>query len=132
MDPITTAIVAALSAGALRGLTDASQTAISDAYRRLKALLTKKFGTGSELVRAVNALEAQPQASGRQTVVQEEMVASGAARDEDLLAAAHSLRLLLSAQQAGLGKFSVQNNAAVQGQTIGDQNTITQHFGPLP
>src|SRR5579883_2041040 len=111
MDPITTAIVAALSAGALSGLTDASKTAISDAYTRLKALPTKKFGPGSELVRALNALEAHPEARARQRVVQDEMGASGAARDEELLAAAHALHLLLSARQAGLGKFTIQNNA---------------------
>ena len=132
MDPITTAIVAALGAGALSGLSDASKTAISDAYARLKALLTKKFGTGSELVRAVSELEANPEADGRQTIVQEEMVASGAARDEELLAAANALHLLLQAQQAGRGKFTIQNNAPVQGQTIGDHATITQQFGPLP
>lgn len=33
MDVITTAIVAALSAGAISGLTEASKTAISDAYQ---------------------------------------------------------------------------------------------------
>jgi hypothetical protein len=39
---------------------------------------------------------------------------------------------LVQPQQAGLGKFTIQNNAPVQGQTIGDHNTITQQFGDLP
>ncbi len=42
MEPITTAIAAALGAGALSGLTDTSKTAISDAYIRLKELLKWK------------------------------------------------------------------------------------------
>jgi hypothetical protein len=32
----------------------------------------------------------------------------------------------------GSTKFAIHNNAPVQGQIIGDQNTITQHFGGLP
>lgn len=35
-------------------------------------------------------------------------------------------------QQTKPGKFSVQNNASVQGQIVGDHNTITQQFGELP
>ncbi len=35
-------------------------------------------------------------------------------------------------QQAGQGKFIIQNNASVQGQTIGNHNIITQQFGDEP
>lgn len=37
-------------------------------------------------------------------------------------------------QQAGLNKnkFTIQNHAPMQGQTVGDHNTITQHFGEPP
>jgi hypothetical protein len=49
-----------------------------------------------------------------------------------VLAAAEHLLTLAQPQQAGLGKFSIQNNAPVQGQTVGDHNTITQQFGDLP
>ncbi len=41
-------------------------------------------------------------------------------------------QVVLIGHQAGLGKFTIQNNAPVQGQTIGDHNTITQQFGELP
>ncbi len=41
MDPITTAIVAALSAGAVSGLAETSKTAITDAYNQLKYLLVR-------------------------------------------------------------------------------------------
>lgn len=47
MDLITTAIVAALSAGAVSGLTEVSKTAVTDAYQTLKDLLAKKFGAHS-------------------------------------------------------------------------------------
>ncbi len=132
MDPITTAIVAALTAGAVSGLTEASKTVITDAYQALKGLLTKKFGASSQVVQAVDHLEAKPTLTARQQGLQEEMVAVQAEQDSDLLAAAQHLLTLVQPQQAGLGKFTIQNNAPVQGQTIGDHNTITQQFGDLP
>lgn len=128
MDPITTAIVTALSAGTLSGLTETSKMAIVDAYTRLKELLTKKFGVSSEVVRAVDALEAKPDSTGRREILQEEVIAINAEQDEELLAAARSLRSLVQPQQAGLGKFTIQNNASVQGLNIGDGNTINQRF----
>lgn len=75
MDPITTAIVAALTAGAVSGLTEASKTVITDAYQALKGLLTKKFGASSQVVQAVDHLEAKPTLTARQQGLQEEMVA---------------------------------------------------------
>ncbi len=132
MDPITTAIVAALSAGAVGGLTETSKTAITDAYTKLKDLLTKKFGARSNVVQAVDHLEARPASGGRKETLREEIVAVQAEQDEDLLAAAQHVLTLVHAQQVGLGKFTIQNNAAVQGQTIGDYNAITQQFGELP
>lgn len=129
MDPITTAIVAALSAGAISGLTETSKTAISDAYTRLKELLAKKFGASSEVVQALKQVETKPESGGRQTMLHEEIAAANAEQDREILAAAHHILTLVQPQQAGLGKFTIQNNAPVQGQTIGDQNTITQQFG---
>ena len=65
MDPITTAIVAALSAGAISGITDTAKTAVNDGYNKLKSLLTKKHGAGSEVVQAINKLETKPESQGR-------------------------------------------------------------------
>jgi predicted Zn-dependent peptidase len=128
MDPITTAIVAALSAGAIGGLTETSKTAITDAYNRLKALLTKKFGTNSEVVQAIGQLETKPTSSGRKETLQEEIATVKADQDEEILAMAKHLLTVAQPQQAGLGKFTIQTNAPVQGLSIGDHNTITQHF----
>ncbi len=132
MDPITTAIVAALAAGAVGGLTETSKTAITDAYNKLKDLLTKKFGAKSDVVQAVNQLEARPESAGRKETLQEEMTVVNAEQDDELLAAAQHVLTLVQPQQAGLGKFTIQNNAPVQGQNVGDYNRITQRFGDLP
>ena len=101
MDPITTAIVSALSVGALSGLTVTSKAAISDAYARLKTLLTKKFGGESEVVHAVNGMEAKPESAGRQVTLQEEVAAVSADQDQEVLHAAQALLQLLQASGEG-------------------------------
>jgi hypothetical protein len=132
MDPITTAITVALSAGAISGLTETSKTAITDGYTKLKELLAKKFGAKSDVMQAVAHLETKPESSGRKEQLQEEIVALRAEQDEELLVAARYILTIVQPQQAGLGKFTIQNSGSVQGQNIGDHNTITQHFGDPP
>lgn len=132
MDPVATAIIVALSAGAIGGLTEASKTAITDAYTTLTSLLHKKFGGKSDVVQAVTQLEAKPESTSRQGTLQEELLTVNADHDQELLAAAQHVLALIQPQQAGVGKFTIQNNAPVQGQNVGDHNTNTQQFGELP
>jgi hypothetical protein len=60
MDPITAAIVAALTAGAVSAVTKVGQEVIADAYSELKELLVKKFGSKSKVIKAMKELEASP------------------------------------------------------------------------
>src|SRR5260370_7583974 len=87
MDPITTAILAALSAG----LTEASKTAITDAYTQIKALLASKFGTTSDVVHAVEQVEAKPDPAGRKAILQEEITPVKADQNPHLLPPPHPL-----------------------------------------
>jgi len=132
MDTITTAIVTALSAGAIAGLTDTAKTAVNDSYNKLKDLLTKKHGADSDVVQAITHLEKRPESQGRKETLAEEIVAVKAEQDEEIIATAKQILTLVNYQQAGLGKFMIQNNAPVQGQNIGDHQHITQHFGKIP
>lgn len=135
MDPITTAIVAALSVGAVSGLTETSKTAITDAYTKLKDLLAKKFGAKSDVVQAIDQLETKPESVGRKETLREEITVVNAEQDNEVLAAAQRVLALVHLQQADLSKFIIQNNAPVQGQqNIGDDNTNTnkQYFGVPP
>jgi len=88
MDPVTTAILAAVSAGAIAGVTKAGEQAIVDAYAKLKELLGKKFGAKSKVVKAVKDLEANPKSEARKAVMKEEVAAAKADQDKDLLQAA--------------------------------------------
>ena len=52
MDPITTAVLAALG--------QLAEPAVKDAYEAFKSLLVRKFGKPSDVVKAVETLEAKP------------------------------------------------------------------------
>src|SRR5260370_35824731 len=95
MDPITTAIITALSTGALSSLTEVSKTAITDAYTQIKALLANKFGSTSDVGHAVEQGEAKPDSAGRRAMLQEEITAVTADQDPDLLRTAQMLRQVL-------------------------------------
>jgi hypothetical protein len=92
MDPITTAIIAALAAGAVAGATDVGKQAIADAYNGLKAVIRRKWGAQSELGQAVDSLESNPDSAGRQEVLAEEVAAAQADQDADIVAALQALQ----------------------------------------
>ncbi len=131
IEPITAAIIAALGAGAVSGLTDASKTAITDAYINLKELLVTRFGKGSEVVKAVDHLESKPESSGRQESLQEEIIVSGAKQDEELLAQARHVLTLVQPHQAEQG-IVIHNNAPVQAQNVAEVQDIEQYFSAPP
>jgi hypothetical protein len=77
MDPITTAIVAALA--------NLSKDAIKDGYVALKDALKKKLGDKSDLVDAVDKLEKKPDSEARKATVQEEIETANVNDDPDIL-----------------------------------------------
>jgi phage terminase small subunit len=83
MDPITTAIIAALA--------KLSETAVRDAYQALKTLIAKKFGPNSDLAEAVTRLEQKPDSAGRLQTLGEEITAAKANQDDELRQAAEAL-----------------------------------------
>lgn len=101
MDPITTAIVAAIAAGAASGATEVGKKTIVDAYGALKAFLTKKFGADGDLVDAIDKLEKKPGSAGRKEMLKEEVAAAEADQDPEVLAAAQALLDKIMAQPGG-------------------------------
>lgn len=127
MDPITTAIITALSAGTIAGLTDTAKTAISDTYNKLKELLTKKHGKDSDVVQAIVQLEKKPDSQGRKEMLAEEIAATRAEHDDEIVAAAKQILVVVKSQQASMGKFNINNNAPIEQQNIGDHNINIKH-----
>jgi hypothetical protein len=116
MDPVTTAILAALSAGAIGGVTEMSKTAVTDAYQKLKGLLVNKFGIRSKIVTAVDDLEEEHDSKGRQLTLQEQIAKVKADQDQELVQAAHALLREISIQPRGeqhiqsiVGNYNAQN-----------------------
>jgi len=97
MDPVTTAIAAALAAGAGK----VAEKAIVDAYDGLKAILKRKFGEQGDLAEAIKELEAKPESDGRKTTLREEVVNAKADQDPDVLKAALALLDQIKAHPGG-------------------------------
>jgi hypothetical protein len=108
MDPITTAVLEAL--GKL------AEPAVKDAYEGLKAYLVRKFGKPSEVVKAVETLEAKPDSAGRRATLAEEIVSAGAARDAELLKLAQAVMEAARAAQGG--------TQVVHQRVVGDRNIV--------
>jgi len=98
MDPITTAIVATLTSGFDGDATAVERKAKIEAYEALIAVLEEKFGLQSEIVNAIESLEAKPDSTGRKEVLKEEVAAAKADRDPDILQAAQVLLDQIRAQ----------------------------------
>jgi hypothetical protein len=120
MDPVTTAIVAALTAGGTAGITDTAKTAITEAYQSLKDLLRKKFGRESNLIKSVEVLEAKPANVPRQQILDEEIIEVRAYQDPGITQAVQRLLDQIKAQPAG--ERHVQH-------IIGDYNAVVQGTG---
>jgi hypothetical protein len=123
MDPVSTAILAAVTAGATAGAAKVGEQFVADAYAKLKELLGKKFGSKSNVVKAVKELEANPTSSARKEVVKEEVAAAKADQDQELLQIAQSL--LKSIKALPGGTQIIQTAIGDQNiQISGDSNTV--------
>ena len=110
MDPITTAIVAALPALA----TDMVSGAVKDTYAGLKSVITRKFGASSAVAKSVGDLEADPKSEGRAMVLSEQVGEAKATSDTDIMAAVSKLVEALAKDKAA-GTSSVQIHATMSG-----------------
>jgi hypothetical protein len=130
MDPITTAIVAAIPALA-SGLVTSS---VKDAYEGLKSIIRRKWGDAAPISKAITAIEKDPTSRAQAAVLEERVGAVKATEDADVLQA---LRVLVEQMKThGIGGeavASIQLNISGGTQTgiIGAQNVSagTMTFG---
>jgi hypothetical protein len=101
MDPVTTAILAAIGAGVAGGVPKVIEQAAVDAYDALKAVLRKKFGDQSDIIKATKDLESKPESAGRQATLHEEVTGVKADQDPEVLAAAQAVLERIKAQPGG-------------------------------
>ena len=128
MDPITAALVAAITAGA----TQVGKSAIVDSYNGIKALIKKKFAK-TELPAAIENLEKKPESKGRRGMVQEEVESAKADKDPEILSAFQALIDALKNTPEGqkvISKYNLNITGSDVG-VIGDNADIKGgiHFG---
>ncbi|TCG04924.1 hypothetical protein BZM27_37505 [Paraburkholderia steynii] len=130
MDPVTTAIIAALSAAASGATTEVAQKAILDSYDGLKELLKKKFGTESDVVDAVDKLETKPDSDGRQKVLEEELSAAGAPADADIIRVATALLEQIRTLPGGTQPVQIAQGTGIAQAAGNSAATVTFHGSP--
>lgn len=111
MDPITTAIVAALA--------NLSKDAIKDGYVALKDALKKKFGETSDVVDAVDKLEKKPDSEARKATVQEEIETAKVNDDPDILKLVQDLLDKIKEQPGGQEIINQTQINTVSGVNVG-------------
>ena len=114
MEPVSTAIVAAIAAGLAAGAKDAGKKVVADAYNGLKALLTRRFGGNSKLVEAVAKLEDDPESPGWTETVGKTVRELGAHEDQEIVDAANRVLDKLKEMPSGEThiQFAVGSNIA--------------------
>ena len=128
MDPITAAIVAALSSG----MAEVGKEGVLDAYKALKSLLSRKLGPHSQVVKAVDALEHNPSSQARTAVLQEEVAKAKADQDPDLRSAAYSLYQQVNrssvsrSNQVAYGNRSVQQQAGQNAYHVSGRGNVAE------
>jgi hypothetical protein len=101
MDPITTAIVAAIPAVA----SELVKSSIKDAYAGLKTVIGRKWGGPSGLATAVKELEADPTSKKKAASVEKIVASSTAANDREVMEAV--AKLVDELKKEGIGGEAV-------------------------
>jgi hypothetical protein len=133
MDPITTAIVAALPAVA----SDLVKSSIKDAYEGLKAVIRRKWGEAAALAEAVEDLEANPKSKGQTLLLEEKVADAKATEDTEVMQALAKLVTELKEANIGgeaVGSINVHiSGSTVQGVVGAREVTVgSMTFGALP
>jgi hypothetical protein len=130
MDPITAALIAALSAGAASGLTDTAKKAIADGYNGLKALINRKFGGSSEVTNAIEKFQDAPDSPTRQKTLAEKFKETKISEDPEVLSVAQSLLALI--EKLPGGEQHIQHAVGTGIAQADRGSTATVSFAPLP
>jgi hypothetical protein len=128
MEPISI-LLAALSVGALRGVEQGAEVAISDAYQGLKDLIARRLrgNTPAEV-----ALEEHAQDPDTwEAPLRKALQASRLDQDEEVLASAQRVLQLADPSGTGAGKYSMDLRGAQVG-NVGDHANVTTHFNAPP
>ena len=123
MDPVTLAIVAAVTAGLTKGAGKVAEKAVSDTYQGLKKLIQIKFGGGGKVPKAIADLEEEPNFRPYQDGLKHRIEASKVHKDPEILQAARSLLDSLKAKPGGAKAIQHLQNV------YGDYSAVAGAYG---
>lgn len=106
MNPIATSLISAV-------VYDLGKGTIAKAYNALRGALERKLGTESEVIKAIEGLEADPNSPGYKLVLQEKITKANIEKDPELVNLAQKLLDLLEDRQ-GEKQNIVQNVSNVK------------------
>ncbi len=98
LETVPAIVAEAVAVGAVAGLSDTAKQAVTDAYAKLKALVSGRVGLSG-----VESVERQPDSVARRSVLVEDLQRAGVEDDEELLAAAQALLAAVRAHEAAAG-----------------------------
>jgi hypothetical protein len=123
MDPITTAVLSGIAAGATGGATAVAQQALVDAYSGLKGAIQRRFGADSDMAEAIAALEKKPDSHGRRSTLAEEVANAGADKDAEIVQAAEQVQAQVQQHPHAQQIFNaINSNVGVMGTNYGNVN----------
>ena len=91
MDPILTTLITAFVIGAGKGATTVGEESIVNAYAALKGIVSKTYSKATDLLDSIAGLEKKPDSQARRDAVSEELSASGALDNPQILTAAEAV-----------------------------------------
>jgi hypothetical protein len=100
MDLVTTALIAAISAGAGSAGDALISNVVNDAYQKLKKTILRFYGTDNPVSVAVTGLESNPESNARKLLVEEEISSAGASTTPEITSAATALIAALDQRRA--------------------------------
>lgn len=109
MDPITSAIIAALAAGVTAGLTDTAKKLILDLYNTIKEKIEQKHGKENKAIKAMNDLESEPDFAPYQSGLQQRVNELKLDKDSELLSLAMKLLSVIQQSQSTANLQTIQN-----------------------
>jgi hypothetical protein len=96
MEPLTTAIITALTFLGPEAAKEGVKAVVKDAYDGLKSVIHHKWGGDSAVAQSVEALEAKPQSRDLAESLDKQVARSGAARDTEVAQALKTLTEVLA------------------------------------
>ena len=115
MDPqaITTAILAAISAGLISGIKDSGQKLVEDSLNSLISKLLEKLGKDNKVSKAIEEVRQEPDFKPHETTLQARIEQSDIANDEELVAVIKKLQDALKSHPASLQQVNISDEAQV-------------------